>query len=78
MQAPEYSDHVVQSGVDVVLGQTLESLTLLLIAIEGHIAGRQGLLIHEHHKRIISRLLEQDLVLERLLHHDIDLLLEVK
>ena len=78
MQAPEYSDHVVKSVVDIVLRQSLESLALLFVAVESHVAWRQGLLIHEHHKRIITRLLEQDLVHERLLDHDIDLLLEIK
>ena len=78
MQAPEYSDHVVESVVDVVLGQAFESLTLLLVAVEGHVTRRKRLLIHKHHKRIVTRLLEQDLVLERLLDHDVDLRLEVK
>ena len=78
MQAPEYSDHVVKSVVDIVLRQTLESLALLFVAIKSHVTWRQRLIIHEAHERIVTRLLEQDLVHERFLDHDIDLLLEVK
>ena len=78
MQAPEKTDHSVEPIVDFVLSEALQPDTLFLVTVLCHVGRGVRLLVHKIHKGLVSALLEQNVIGERVLHHDVHLRLETQ
>ena len=76
VEAAEQANDGVESRVSLLVIHALQPLLQLVVAVGGHVVGGQRALVHEVLERHVAVPLETDVVLETLLHHQVDLSLE--
>lgn len=69
VEATEESDDGFKSLVGLALIESLESLLEFIITIAGNVMGSELALVHEVLERVVSVLLESDVIAERALNH---------
>ena len=77
MEAAEKLDNPTKSMFDIGLAESLQSTLQLLVGIVGHVRRCLLTIVHECHEGGVSGLLEFNIILEALLHHEIHLILKV-